>query len=387
MTDRTDTPAVQDGRQSFNKGPRASTPGLVAFIVIVIALGLGLVGWMVYGALHRKTAAQPAAASKQDKPYQGALPERTFSDTPTNPTLATAPKAASAPAQEEPAHQDSRQQQAPSPEAVANARRLGIQLAGGQQVSADQGQAPAGAQGGAPAGQPAGSPMQRVSSSSDAFDRQTTATRPQAVKATLLAHPSLTIPSGTMIPCGTKGELDTTQPGMVGCQVSRDVYSADGRVKLIDKGAHVDGEITAGIKAGQNRVFVLWTRVRNPDNTIANLDSPGTNALGSSGIPGQVDTHFWTRFGGAMMISLFSDLSSGLVQAAANSANSGSNNTYLNLDNTSNTSNQLAAEALRATIDVPPTLYDAQGDTVNIYVRRDVDFSDVYTLSMDGTQP
>ncbi|OED09669.1 type IV secretion system protein VirB10 [Burkholderia sp. A2] len=387
MTDRTDTAAVQDGRQSFNKGPRASTPGLVAFIVLVIVLGLGLVGWMVYGALHRKPAAQPVAASKQDKPYQGALPERTFSDTPTNSTPATAATPASAPAQAEPAHQDSRQQQEPSPEAVANARRLGIQLAGGQQVSADQGQAPAGAQGGAPGGQPAGSPMQRVSSSSDAFDRQTTATRPQAVKATLLAHPSLTIPSGTMIPCGTKTELDTTQPGMVGCQVSRDVYSADGRVKLIDKGAHVDGEITAGIKAGQNRVFVLWTRVRNPDNTIANLDSPGTNALGSSGIPGQVDTHFWTRFGGAMMISLFSDLSSGLVQAAANSANSGSNNTYLNLDNTSNTSNQLAAEALRATIDVPPTLYDAQGDTVNIYVRRDVDFSDVYTLSMDGTQP
>ncbi len=148
----------------------------------------------------------------------------------------------------------------------------------------------------------------------------------------------------------------------------------------------MDGEISSGIKQGQNRVFVLWTRVRNPDNTITNLDSPGTNALGSAGIPGQVDTHFWARFGGAMFISVFSDIGQALTQVAANRMNSGSGNTNVNLSNTSNTSNQMGAEALRATIDIPPTLYDQQGDTVNIYVRRDVDFSDMYRLSMDIAQ-
>lgn len=56
-------------------------------------------------------------------------------------------------------------------------------------------------------------------------------------------------------------------------------------------------------------MFVLWTRLRNPDNTIVNLDSPGTTALGSAGIPGQVDHHFWARFGPAMLISIFSSAS------------------------------------------------------------------------------
>jgi type IV secretion system protein VirB10 len=229
----------------------------------------------------------------------------------------------------------------------------------------------------------------RVSQSSDALDRQTTSARPQPVKATMLPHPSLTVPSGVMIPCGTKTELDTTVPGQVSCMVSRDVYSADGKVKLVDKGAHVDGEESSALKQGQNRVFVLWTRIRNPDNTIVNIDSPGTSALGSAGIPGQVDSHFWARFGPAMLISIFSDASQAGLQYAANKAQgsgSSNNNTYLNLDNTSNTSNQLATEALRATIDIPPTLYDAQGDTVSIFVRRDLDFSDVYTLSMDQPQ-
>jgi type IV secretion system protein VirB10 len=282
-----------------------------------------------------------------------------------------------------PAVQNPNRQQQQTPEQLANARRLGTQPGGnGAQNAGDQS---AGA--GAPPAPPAGQPLMRVSQSSDAFDRQTTASHPQAAKATMLAHPSLTVPSGVLIHCGTKTELDTTVPGQVSCMVSQDVYSADGKVKLVDKGAHVDGEISSALKHGQNRVFVLWTRLRNPDNSVVNLDSPGTNALGSAGIPGQVDTHFWARFGPAMLISVFSDASqAGMSYAANRGQGSGNNNTYLNLDNTSNTSNQLATEALRATLDIPPTLYDQQGDAVSIYVRRDLDFSDVYTLSMDGSQ-
>lgn len=386
MTARTDTPeTVQDGRQPLTKGPRRSVPGLAAFLVIVILLGLGLIGWLVYNALHQNPVGQDASATKRDQTFSGAFPTRRFNPTPAD-TAAPASAVSAAPATAAPdTAADANQQHQPSSEEIANLRRLGLQqgAGGSSQAAGTQGDA----SGGAPASQPAGSPVKRASDSSEAFDRQTTSSRPQPVKASVIAHPSMTVPSGVMIPCGTKTELDTTVPGQVSCMVTRDVYSADGKVKLIDKGAHVDGELSTGIKQGQNRVFVLWTRVRNPDNVVANIDSPGTNALGSSGIPGQVDTHFWSRFGNAMLISVFSDATQALFQMAANSTNkSGNGNTYLNLSNTTNTSNQLAAEVLRATIDIPPTLYDQQADAVNIYVRRDVDFSDVYTLSMDQSQ-
>ncbi|WP_275429711.1 TrbI/VirB10 family protein, partial [Enterobacter hormaechei] len=83
-----------------------------------------------------------------------------------------------------------------------------------------------------------------------------------------------------------------------------DVYSADGLVRLIDKGSWVDGQITGGIKAGQARVFVLWERIRNDqDGTIVNIDSDGANSLGRAGIPGQVDANKWERLRVAIMIS------------------------------------------------------------------------------------
>ncbi|EUC14331.1 type IV secretion system protein VirB10 [Paraburkholderia hospita] len=363
MTDRHDMPeSVPDGRQPFVAGPRRSVPGLAAFLLLMVVLALALIGFLAWHALHPKALDADPASAKRDQAFAGALPQRHFTETPASALTTSFPEPASAPAISTDIAAQGKQQA--SPEELANLRRLGRSQSG-----------------------TGNAPVQRVSQSSDTLDRATTAARPQVVKATMLAHPSLTVPSGVMIPCGTKTELDTTQPGMVSCQDSSDVYSADGKVKVVDKGAHVDGEIASGIKMGQNRVFVLWTRLRNPDYTLVNIDSPGTNALGSSGIPGQVDTHFWTRFGGAMFISVFSDVGQALVQVAANSTNkSGNGNTYLNLDNTSNTSNQLAAEALRATIDIPPTLYDQQGDRVMIYVRRDLDFSDVYTLSMDEPQ-
>lgn len=161
---------------------------------------------------------------------------------------------------------------------------------------------------------------------------------------------------------------------MVSCRVTRDVYSLDGLVKLIDKGAFVTGQMNGGLKNGQARVFVLWERVVNPDGTFVNLDSAGTNSLGSSGVPGQVDSHFWDRFEGAVFISVLSDA----LQAGVAAAQNGNN---IQFSNTQNNSQELASEALRATINIPPTLYDQQGDAISIYVVRDLDFSDIYSLA------
>ncbi|KLB47832.1 hypothetical protein XEUV329_21750, partial [Xanthomonas euvesicatoria] len=75
-------------------------------------------------------------------------------------------------------------------------------------------------------------------------------------------------------------------------------------------------------------------------------------------------------------ISVFTDVGDALVNAASNAS------TNVNLDSTSNTSDQLAREALEATINIPPTLYAQQGEAVSIYVARDLDFSDVYDLRL-----
>ncbi|WP_407245637.1 type IV secretion system protein VirB10 [Klebsiella pneumoniae] len=212
------------------------------------------------------------------------------------------------------------------------------------------------------------------SDGSSALAKQLTPARLKGTKAGVMQNMSMTIAKGTMIPCGMSTELDTTIPGMVSCRVTRDVYSVDGLVKLIDKGATVTGEMNGGLKNGQARVFVLWERAVNPDGTFINTDSAGTNSLGSSGIPGQVDTHFGDRFSGAVFISVLSDA----LQAGVLAAQNGNN---IQFSNTQNNSQELASEALRATINIPPTLYDQQGDAISIYVVRDLDFSDIYSLA------
>ncbi|WP_427047278.1 TrbI/VirB10 family protein [Halomonas casei] len=202
---------------------------------------------------------------------------------------------------------------------------------------------------------------------------------PRRVQASMLENPTMTIPAGTAIPCGTVTELDTTVPGQVSCQVSRSVYGADNKVRLIDTGANVTGLVEGGLSRGQARVFVAWQRARNPDHVTIQLDSAGAGALGAAGVGGQVNNHFWERFGNAMAVSVFGDAS---AAAFSHLSSSSSSDTTVNLDTTSSTVDQLAQEVLRANMDIPPTLYTPQAQPIIIYVSHDLDFSDVYRLEV-----
>ena len=59
---------------------------------------------------------------------------------------------------------------------------------------------------------------------------------------------------------------------------------------------------------------------------------------------------------------------------------SGSNNVNISTGATSNTMQDMASEALKNSINIPPTLYKNQGELVYVMVARDLDFSGVYSL-------
>jgi type IV secretion system protein VirB10 len=180
---------------------------------------------------------------------------------------------------------------------------------------------------------------------------------------------------GTTIPCVTKTGIDTTLPGLVICQVVSDVYSANGKTLLVERGAMVFGEQRSALKQGQARTFVLWTRIDNPSGVTLNIDSPAADQMGVTGIAGFVDTHFWDRFGGAILISLISDFSATIQ---AKSQETGDNSTTYN--NTTNTGEDLATETLKNSINIPPTLIVNPATLVNVVVARDISFQNVYRL-------
>jgi type IV secretion system protein VirB10 len=195
----------------------------------------------------------------------------------------------------------------------------------------------------------------------------------EARRAGRLSNMDFLLKKGMTIPCALRTGIDTTLPGFLTCVAISDVYSANGVTKLVDRGATFFGEQRSAIAQGQARVFVVWTRLDNPSGVYAEIDSPATDEMGYAGVGGYVDEKFWKRFGGAIMLSLIQDT---LAAAVKEREESGA----VQVTNTSGTSSAMATEALKGTINIPPTITVLPGKIINVMVARDVSFEAVYGL-------
>ncbi|HEV6966532.1 type IV secretion system protein VirB10 [Roseateles sp.] len=197
------------------------------------------------------------------------------------------------------------------------------------------------------------------------------------VVAGLLGNRSLTLAKGTAFTCALKTRVISATSGLVGCQVQRHVFSDDGRVLLIERGSHLDGEYrVTGLRPGSVRIPVLWTRIRTPHGVTVDIDSPATGKLGESGIEGHVDNRWTERIGAAMLLSLIDDSVKLVIE---NQSRDRQADTIVLPSTTANTS-KLAEKVLDSTINIPPLIYQNQGGIVGIYVARDIDFSAIYAL-------
>lgn len=209
------------------------------------------------------------------------------------------------------------------------------------------------------------------------LSQQLQATKLKGSRASIVADPNLFLTKGAFLDCILETAISSDVPGMTRCQLSRDIYSTNGKVLLLEKGSHIVGQYQGGLQQGQARIFVLWDRVQTPNGVIIDLDSPGTDALGRSGHSGFVDGHFKERFGSAILLSMIGDVGS----YAANSANRGNKN-QIQFGNTIGSSKDMANIALQNSIHIKPTLLKNQGEHINVFVARDLDFRSVYDLQL-----
>ena len=192
-----------------------------------------------------------------------------------------------------------------------------------------------------------------------------------AASARVLPTQRLLLSKGAFIDCTLETAIDSTLPGMTTCITATDTFSVDGKVVLLERGTKLVGETQGEVEQGAARVFVLWTEARTPTGVVIPLASPGTDELGRSGLPGQVNRHFWDRFGAAILISVIDSA----VQSASNRSASGGAIVY-----SPSTSSQIMSEVLRETIKVRPTVIKNNGDRIQVFVARDLDFRPVYEL-------
>lgn len=172
--------------------------------------------------------------------------------------------------------------------------------------------------------------------------------------------PKTTVTQGTMIPAVLETAINTDVPGYVRAVVSQDVRSFDGTRILVPRSSRLIGQYQSGLQAGQKRAYVIWTRLIRPDGISVALASPGTAFDGSGGIPGKVDTHFFQRFGSAMLLSVIG----GLTTVA-------SGGTSVILGGGQNA----AATALQQNGQISPTVRVRPGEPIRVVTARDLDFS------------
>ncbi|EPR21184.1 type IV secretion protein VirB10 [Agrobacterium sp. TS43] len=215
------------------------------------------------------------------------------------------------------------------------------------------------------------------SSDQQRFDGLLRPTRLEGSRAGTLGNRDFIVAMGASIPCVLETALASDQPGFASCVINRDVLSDNGRVVLMEKGTQVVGEYRGGLQRGQKRLFVLWNRVKTPKGVIVTLASPATDALGRAGVAGYVDTHWWERFGSALLLSIVGD--------ATSYASSRLQDSDVDAQNTTSAGQQAAAIAVEQSINIPPTLNKHQGELVSIFVARDLDFSGIYRLRV--TEP
>jgi type IV secretion system protein VirB10 len=191
-------------------------------------------------------------------------------------------------------------------------------------------------------------------------------------RAQMLPTQQFLLPKGAFIDCTLETAIDSTLPGMTTCVTATDTFGADGKVVLLERGSKLVGETRGEVQNGAARVFVLWTEARTPTGVLVPLDSPGTDELGRAGLPGEVNRHFWDRFGAALLISVVD----GAMQAAVQSSSRGSGAIIYNPAG----SQEALTDVLKGTINIAPTVTKHQGDRIQILVARDLDFRPVYEL-------
>lgn len=333
--------------------PKSEGLGLAAGVVAVALLG-GITLWSMDAARNgaqqvpaTPSPAAPAPAAPLDAPPQ--VPPQAITDLNAQPlpapeqqsVLAAPPQGAvaSAPASNP----------ASSPTVVFDASAIPPQALA----------VPAGPVGEAtPAAAPTGN-------SNDDFATRLGGVGGTKATATAGIDPKTTVTQGTLIPAVLETAIDTDVPGYVRAVVSADVRSFDGSRVLVPRSSRLIGQYKSGLQAGQKRAYVIWTRLIRPDGVSVNIASPAIAFSGETGLAGKVNTHFFERFGSAMLLSVIGGLSTvtggttGLVIASGGQS--------------------AAAAAVGQSANIGPTVRVRQGEPIRVFTARDLDFSRVST--------
>lgn len=396
------------------------------FLKVAVPLGaLAVAGWLVWGTLSRRTSTMttpdkeeftttqfpaPSLSTPRPQTDQGTIvippapPEQPPPAPPVAPPLALPPPPApEPPLAAAPPNDDEARRLAELERQRQEEERKHWERLRAPQVIDDNAAAAAAA--------PNGDESRRAAAGADddpnrRFLASVSSAGVEVARATKNNRIDALVAQGTFIRGVLETAVQSDLPGMVRAVVTENVWSFDGRRVLIPAGSRLIGEYKSGVAQGQTRVFIVWTRMLRSDGVSVQLGSNGADDLGRAGNAGFVDNHYLERFGSAVMLSLVGGAAQFLsaygqntngygngtvitstdpVTGVVTQTQTGVNQNQLSLQareiaaqNISQTLTNIAQEALRNSINIPPTIYLDQGTRIIVFVRRDLDFSALY---------
>ncbi|WP_285713323.1 TrbI/VirB10 family protein [Erythrobacter oryzae] len=183
-------------------------------------------------------------------------------------------------------------------------------------------------------------------------------------QARAMSNPSTTVTEGTLIPAILETAINTDVPGYVRAVVNQDVRSFDGKRVLVPRSTRLIGQYRAGVEQGQRRAYVIWTRLIRPDGVSVNLASPAVGFDGATGIEGDVNSHFFKRFGSGLLLSVVGGLGA-VATGGIGGALLGSS------------AQNAANSAVQSQGQISPTIKVRAGEPIRVYTARDLDFTAV----------
>lgn len=338
LASRTAYPAVTQRRG------KSDALGLAAGVAVVALLGMATL-WGMNSARFRNEQPRVLAAPQQQPAVTPIQPPARLTAQPSVPAPAVAPQAAPGQAPVYAARPQTYAGPAAnpyaSPSVVFDASALPAPVAAG------------------PANEPA-----KGNTASD-FASRIGGVGGGPAQARADVDPQTTVTQGTMIPAILETAINTDVPGYVRAVVSQDVRSFDGTRVLVPRSSRLIGQYQSGLQGGQKRAYVIWTRLIRPDGVSVALASPAAGFDGSTGLEGKVSTHFFQRFGSAMLLSVVGGLSAIGTGGASIILGGGQS---------------AASAAVQQGDKIGPTVRVRQGEPIRVFTARDLDFSRVPRL-------
>ena len=177
--------------------------------------------------------------------------------------------------------------------------------------------------------------------------------------------------SGSVIPAVLVTGINSQLPGEITAQVRQNVYnSLNPSEVVIPQGSKLIGVYDSGVRYGQSRVLVAWSRVIYPDGETVDLQGmSGIDGLGEAGFSQITDNHYMKIFGSAFLISLLG-AGAQLAQPQQSSALSNPGMGQTATGAISQEMDSVGGDMLQKNLNIAPTLKIRPGYLFNVMVSK-----------------